>query len=97
MLHIKKLLNDLTNFNNPDNTIDNVENTRITEFKYISLDGTICSIKHYQNPILQKFLYYTDNRDLLAERGEEPQNPNDLLIIQDNPQSTEQRMNQHPI
>lgn len=74
---IKKLKNGLVKFNNVEEDIEenqaNAPNIdqRPIEFKYVSLDGNICSIKEFQSPYLQRYLYYSDKPQNNAEINNE--------------------------
>ena len=67
MKDIKQLRNAIINFIQRTDNFDDDEgdiNFRPVEFRFISLDGKICSIKEYKNPLLQRFLYYyEDNKN----------------------------------
>ena len=56
----KKIKNEMNKFINKEDNIDEDDpNFKPTEFKYISLDGDICSIVEYRNDNLQRYLYYS--------------------------------------
>ena len=58
---VNKLRKSFMKFNEIKDNIDEDEpNLTPIEFKYVSLEGVICSIKELYHPSLQRFLYYTD-------------------------------------
>ena len=54
---IKKAMNKF--INKEDNIDEDNPNFKPIEFKYISLEGNLCSIKEYTNPNLQRYLFYS--------------------------------------
>jgi len=66
--YIEKLRNAMISFNQRADYFDEEDiNFRPDEFKFISLEGNICSIKEYKHPkhpYLQRYLYYyEDNKN----------------------------------
>ena len=63
--YIEKLRNAMISFNQRADYFDEEDiNFRPDEFKFISLEGNICSIKEYIHPYLQRHLYYyEDNKN----------------------------------
>ena len=90
-----KIKNDLNKFINKEDNIDEDDpNFKPTEFKYISLDGDICSIVEYRNDNLQRYLYYTtenaqDNIPEIPHHDSHVQ-----LNLQENIQKTTQENNE---
>jgi hypothetical protein len=59
---IKKAMNNF--INKEDNIDENNPNFKPIEFKYISLEGNLCSIIEYRNTNLQRYLFYsTENTE----------------------------------
>ena len=58
-----RLKKEMIKFNKKEDNIDeNIPNFKPLEFKYISLEGIVISIKEYRNDNLQRYLYYySDN------------------------------------
>ena len=54
---IKKAMNKF--INKEDNIDEDNPDFKPIEFKYISLEGKLCSIKEYTNPNLQRYLFYS--------------------------------------
>jgi hypothetical protein len=75
---IKKEMNKF--INKEDNIDEDDPNCKPIEFKYISLDGDICSIKEYRNDNLQRYLYYNieNEQDNIPEI---PQNNTDVVPL----------------
>ena len=66
---LNKLRKEMVKFNKrEDNIEENMPNFKPLEFKYISRDGNICSIKEIKNDLLQRYLYYS------SENSQEPEN-----------------------
>ena len=58
-MYYNKMKKSLIKFNNKEDNLDEDKpNFKPLEFKYISLEGNICSIKEYKNNNLQRYLYY---------------------------------------
>jgi len=59
--YMKKLKTAAIKFEEKQDNIDDEDiNFKPVEFKFVSLEGIICSIKEYINPNLQRYLYYYD-------------------------------------
>ena len=58
-MYYNKMKKSLIKLNNKEDNLDEDKpNFKPLEFKYISLEGNICSIKEYKNNNLQRYLYY---------------------------------------
>ena len=81
--YMKKLKIATIKFEQKQDNIDDEDvNFKPVEFKFVSLEGNICSIKEYINPNLQRYLYYSDvdeNKDNI-----ENQQNNEVLDIRTN-------------
>ena len=61
--YIEKLRNSMMSFiQRTDNFDEDDMNFRPVEFKFISLEGNICSIKECVHPYLQRYLYYYEDK-----------------------------------
>ena len=59
-LDYNKIKNDMNKFINKEDNIDEDNpNFKPIEFKYISLEGNVCSIIEYRNINLQRYLFYS--------------------------------------
>ena len=75
----------MVKFNNNEDNIDlDKPDFKPVEFKYISLEGAICSIKEYRNNDLQRYLYYSS--DNINGNNQENANPNIQVNHQENNQ-----------
>ena len=60
-IDIHQLRKELGKLNNIEESEDFENNIKPIEFKYISLEGDIITLKEYQNPLLQRYLYFTSD------------------------------------
>ena len=80
---MKKLKTAAIKFEEKQDNIDDEDiNFKPVEFKFVSIEGIICSIKEYINPNLQRYLYYSDV-DEKKDNIENQQN-NEVLDIRTN-------------
>ena len=90
-LDYNKIKNDMNKFINKEDNIDEDNpNFKPIEFKYISLEGNVCSIIEYRNINLQRYLFYS------SENAQENIDENNKRIseIQLNLQENIQKNNQ---
>ena len=59
LIHIKNIKNDFPNF--ISGTTNENAQQKINEFKYISLNDEIHTLKMYKNDKLQNYIYFTEN------------------------------------
>ena len=70
-VYLNELRKAMDKFNKREENINEDEpNFKPVEFKYVSLDGNICTLKELQNDLIQRYLFY------IPENGEIEQNNN---------------------
>ena len=84
-IELNKLRKEFDKFNKlEDNIDDKIPYLKPIEFKYVSLEGNICSIKEYIHPYLQRHLYYyEDNKNNKANNISNGVN-NEIINIKTN-------------
>ena len=61
-IELNKLRKEFDKFNKlEDNIDDKIPYLKPIEFKYVSLEGNICSIKEFKNNSTQRYLFYSIN------------------------------------
>ena len=71
VLDVNKLRKGMVKLNKSEDNIDeNEPNFKPVEFKYISLEGNIYSIKEVRNNLLQRYLYYSLDNPSDSEMNE---------------------------
>ena len=73
---LKKLRKEMIKLNKLEDNIDEENpNFKPVEFKYVSLEGIVCSLKEVRNNLLQRYLFYSPEDNSDSEKTQANINP----------------------
>ena len=89
---LKKLRKEMLKFNKLEDNIDDANpNFKPLEFKYVSLEGIVCSIKEVRNNLLQRYLFYSSEDLSDSEKTQANINPIEINKVNSEQNSKNKR------
>ena len=89
---LKKLRKEMLKLNKLEDNIDDANpNFRPLEFKYVSLEGIVCSIKEVRNNLLQRYLFYSSEDLSDSEKTQANINPIEINKVNSEQNSKNKR------